>query len=149
MRRELKFNSFEGALAELDQLEKGPVQTTGLWSFYQILIHCAESLEFCVRRYPSEAPWVIRATVGRLAFKELMKMGYFKPGMVNPRAPRKREEGDERSALVRLRKAILDFQVYTGPMATHPFFGKIARQDFEKYQLMHLAHHLGHAQLKA
>jgi hypothetical protein len=149
MRRELKFNSFEEVLNELNQLEKGQVQTTGLWSFYQILTHCSESLEFCVSRYPSEAPWIIRATIGRLAFKEMMKMGYFKPGMVNPRAPQKREEGDEKAALSRIRKAIAAFQAYTGPLATHPFFGKIARQDFEKYHLMHLAHHLGHAQLKA
>src|SRR5437016_3638653 len=108
MRRELKFNSFEDALTELKDLEKGPVQTTGLWSFYQTLTHCAESLEFCVSRYPSEAPWIIRATIGRLAFKEFMKMGYFKPGSPYHHAPLQREEGDEKAALARLKKAIAD-----------------------------------------
>jgi hypothetical protein len=149
MNRHLKFNSFEDALVELENLERGPVETTGLWSFYQILTHCAESLEFCVSRYPGEAPWIIRATIGRLAFKDLMRKGFFRPGTMNPRASKKREEGDEKSAMARLRKAIADFQTYTGPMARHPFYGKIGREDFERLHIFHLAHHLGFAKTKA
>src|SRR5205809_727732 len=67
MRRELRFKNFEEVRAELARLEQGPVETTGVWSYAQILDHCAASLENSMKGLEREMSWWKRNIAGPFA----------------------------------------------------------------------------------
>lgn len=141
-RRKLQFHSLDEVLVELSALDGRPVRTSGRWSFYQILTHLAEALEYSISEYPRAMPFLIRRTIGPMALRHLLKTKEMKAGAPNPNAPRKREEGDEQAAMLRLRTAIASFRAHEGPMAEHPFFGPINKEDYEAVHAHHAALHL-------
>ncbi len=147
MNRNLRFKNLNDAVNELQRLDKGKVVTAKLWSYYQILNHCADSLEFSMSSYPRVMPSFIRKTIGKFFFKKLMKDGYMKPGSPNPGAPKKREEGDVVSALKRLRNSISIFTKYEGPFGIHPIFDELTKSEWEKLHTFHIANHLGFADI--
>lgn len=145
LRRTLQFHSLDDVLVELSALDRAQITTTGKWSFYQILSHLAENIESSISQYPRSMPFVIRRTIGPMALRHLLKTQEMKSGAPNPTAPKQREEGDEKAAMLRLRTAIASFRAYEGPMAEHPFFGPINKEDFEALHAHHAALHLSFA----
>jgi hypothetical protein len=150
MRRELIFRTIGDARAELDRLEKGPVETTGNWSYFQILNHCGKAVEASMRGFKSLKPWYIRRILGPIAFGKLSGRGFIPPGAGAPAKgiTAERVEGDEKAALTNLRKGLDDLEKYGGPWAEHPFFGKLNREKWLHLTAMHLANHLGWAKPK-
>lgn len=140
--RNLRFPTVAEGLAELDRIEKAGARTTGLWSEAQIYEHLAHSFEFSISKYPSLVPAFIRKTLGRLIFARMRSKGFMASGSPNPAAPKVREEGDANAVLKRLRNAIKQFEAYSGPMAEHPFFGKLTKDEFAHLHAMHMANHL-------
>jgi len=149
LRRTLQFHSLDDVLVELSALDRAEITTTGKWSFYQILSHLAENIENSISQYPRSMPFVIRRTIGPMALRHLLKTQEMKSGAPNPTAPKQREEGDEKAAMLRLRTAIASFRAYEGPMAEHPFFGPINKEDFEALHAHHAALHLSFAHPEA
>lgn len=149
LRRALQFHSLDDVLVELSALDRAQITTTGKWSFYQILTHLAENIESSISQYPRSMPFVIRRTIGPMALRHLLKTQEMKSGAPNPTAPKQREEGDEKAAMLRLRTAIASFRAYEGPMAEHPFFGPINKEDFEALHAHHAALHLSFAHPEA
>lgn len=145
LRRTLQFHSLDDVLVELSALDRAQITTTGKWSFYQILSHLAENIESSISQYPRSMPFVIRRTIGPMALRHLLKTQEMKSGAPNPTAPKQREEGDEKAAMLRLRTAIASFRAYEGSMAEHPFFGPINKEDFEALHAHHAALHLSFA----
>ncbi|MCE9597567.1 MAG: DUF1569 domain-containing protein [Spirochaetia bacterium] len=142
--RTLKFDTLDDAVAELKRLERlKNVNTTGKWSFYQILNHCAESIEIPVINPAQRAPWLLRRTIGRLIIKGVWKAGFMKPGIPNPSAPKKREEGDVSLAFKRIYKAIDSMKKAEKFAEEHPFFGHMTHQEWITLQRYHMANHLG------
>lgn len=150
MRRELRFKTLEDARRELSLLEAGPVETTGLWSFYQILTHCAASLENTIKGLRREMSWWKRHVIGPLAYQKIASNGVFPNGIQgNPlTSPAQREEGDEKAALARLRQALNDLEKFEGRFSDHPRLGNLNKKQWTYFHAMHLAHHLGHAKTK-
>jgi len=147
MNRNLRFNSLEDAVAELNRLGKGKVTTMKLWTYFQILTHCADALEFSMSSYPRVMPGIIRKTIGKFFFNRMMKDGYMKAGAPNPSAPKTREEGDEKAALLRLQKALSAFEKFQGPFAIHPVFDELTKDQWAKLHSFHIANHLGFADI--
>lgn len=142
--RSLKFGSLDEALKELKRLEKiKNVKTTGKWSFYQILIHCAESCEIPVVSPDERAPWLIRRTIGRSIIRGVWKAGFMKPGIPNPSAPKERQEGDVKLAFKRIYKAIESLKGAQTLAKEHPFFGPMTPDEWVRLQCYHMANHLG------
>lgn len=145
MRRELRFTDLNDILDEVNRIGSSDVQTVGNWSYYQILSHIAGGIEHSMTSYPRKLPALVRKTVGPLVFRQMMKSGLMKPGNLNPDAPKTREEGDAIAAAQRLRNAVTRFKSYEGPVAEHPFFGTLNKDDYFKLHSIHAAHHLGYA----
>lgn len=135
MRRELRFKTLDDARAELTRLEKGPVETTGNWSYFQILNHCGKAVNASMTRFSSQKSWFIRRLIGPIALKKILKQGFIPPGAGAPvnGVNAERIEGDEKAALSALRKALDDFEKHEGPWAEHPFFGNL---DKKKWTLL-------------
>lgn len=145
LRRDLRLKTLDDVLAELDRLEASNIQTVGKWSFYQILTHVAGALDSSISAYPRLLPGLIRKTIGPLAFRRMLAKGFMDEGSPNPDAPREREEGDAEAAMKQLRSAIARFRKHSGPVAEHPFFGTLTKEDFTTLHAYHASLHLSFA----
>lgn len=149
MRRELRFKNFSDIRQELTNLEKGPVVTTGNWSYFQILEHCRKALEGSMKGIHRKMSWWKMNVKGPLFFRKISRDGFLPTGVVSPlKEPVERVEGDEKSALEGLCKALNEFEKFEGPFSTHPYLGKLNKKQWVRLHAMHLANHLGHAKLK-
>ena len=140
-KRTLRFTGLDDVLTELNGFEPGATQTTGVWSYSQILNHCADELESVVRDV-KPYPWLVRFLFANIARKKFLKAGFYtRP----PFAGRGgfNMEGNERTALIRIKKVIADFKALPGPTVFHPFYGRILKGECEKLIAYHTAHHFG------
>ncbi|MEM7179542.1 MAG: DUF1569 domain-containing protein [Spirochaetota bacterium] len=144
MNRELRFSNFDDAIKELEKLNSSKVKTTGRWSFYQIMNHCAEYIEYSMKGFPYSNLFLFffRIVWGRVKLKKILAQGYIETGQTNPFAPRLREDGDEQKAMQRLKNAIDEFLEYQGEFAVHPEFNKMDRSEWELFHAYYLANHL-------
>ncbi len=147
MRRELRFKNFEEVRAELARLEQGPVETMGVWSYSQILDHCAASLENSMKGLEREMSWWQKYVKGPFAARVTASRGYISAGIKgNPQtALAIRVEGDEKAAMVKLRQALKDFEKFEGKLSLHPRLGKLNKKMWYHFHAMHIANHIGHA----
>ena len=146
MRRELKFRTFDDARKELENLQKGPVETTGHWSYFQILSHLAKATEGSMKGVKREMSWWNRHVKGPLSLQAMWLQGYIPVGIQGP--PAERVEGDEKQALEQLLKALGDFEKFEGVLSDHPRLGSIGKEGFHRFHVLHMANHLGYAKLK-
>ena len=147
-RRDLKLLSLDNIREELQRLTAGPVETTGTWTYYQILTHC---------RYPFIATWNGPLAEGHSPeaaklemLAKLVERGFMRPDLpiILPESAVEGLIGDAREAESLLREAMDQFESYEGPISLHPFFGKLNKAEWTKFLVVHTAHHLGYVKLK-
>ncbi len=150
MRRKLRFKNFDDIRQELTALEKGPVATTGQWSYFQILEHCRKAVEGSMKGLHRDLSWWKRHVTGPIGMVKTAKDGFIPTGIGSPMkgTPVERLEGDEKAALAQLRQALADFEKFEGEFSDHPRFGQLSKKNWFLFHSMHLANHLGHASLK-
>lgn len=150
MRRELRFKNLDDARKELSHLEKGPVVTTGSWSYFQILEHCQKAVEGSMKGVHREMSWWKKNVIGPIGYYKTANTGFLPVGIGSPMkgTPIERLEGDEKTALGQLRQVLDNFEKFKGPLSTHPRLGSLNKKQWLLFHSMHLANHLGHAKLK-
>lgn len=141
MRRELRFKNIDDARAELSRLEKGPVETFGNWSYFQILNHLARATEGSMKGIRREMPWWKRHVYGPIGYWDTVLKGYIQAGIQGPKI--ERVEGDEKAALTQLLKALDDFENHQGPFSDHPRLGTFDKKKWCLFHSFHMANHLG------
>lgn len=144
MVREVRFTSLAQALEELHQLEKRTVRATGTWNLYQVLNHCAQSIEYGMTGFPEMKPAILRHTIGRIALNKFLGQGYMSHNLKDPipGAPLLETEGKLAEAYDRIEKAITSFLAYQGPLHPHFMYDQVPKPDFDKANAMHIANHL-------
>ena len=149
-RRELRFKTFDEIREELARLSQGPLETTGKWSYFQILDHCAMSLENTMKGLERPMSWWRRNISGPMAARKIAAVGFLPVGIKgNPQTTAdQRIEGDEKAALTRLYKAVEDFEKFEGKLSVHPRMGRLNKKLWMHFHAMHMANHLGYAKLK-
>ena len=150
MRRELKFRTFEDVRNELSRLGPGPVETTGLWSYHQILTHCAMGFENSMKGLKREMSWWKKHVSGPLLFQGMVIKGSIPVGIKgNPQTTfSERIEGDVKTALARLLQVMADFEKFDGNLSIHPRVGKLSKKNWIRFHALHLANHLGYTKQK-
>jgi hypothetical protein len=150
MRRELRFKNFADIRQELANLEKGPVVTTGHWTYFQILEHCRKALEGSMKGIKREMSWWKKHVMGPIGMRKTLRDGFIPTGIGSPMkgTPVERVEGDEKAAMAQLHKAMEEFEKFEGTLSEHPRFGPMSKKNWVSFHSMHLANHLGHAKLK-
>jgi hypothetical protein len=138
-KRNLKFTGLDDILRDISPRKPGSTETTGVWSYSQILNHCSDELESVIRDV-KPYPWILRFLFVDHFRKKFLKDGFY---TLPPFAGRKgfNMEGNERTALIRIRELIDDFKNLPGPMVFHPFYGRIPKVECEKLLAFHAAHH--------
>ena len=138
-RRTLRFDNYEELLAEIQRLAPDH-RTLGRWSLAQICHHLADTQDFSINNPEPgiKTTRLYRTTVGRIALLVLLWFQYIPEGQGNLPGP---EAPDLTVALARLRKTVA--AVSTQPMtAVHPIFGRLTREHWRRFHLIHAAHHL-------
>jgi Protein of unknown function (DUF1569) len=135
--------SLDEARAALTALDLARLKVTGPWSVGQVLIHCAQSIEYSISGFPRNKPWLFRATVGKLALGVFLRRGYLGHDLAAaiPGAPVP-ELGEAADALKRLLSAITTFQSHPGPFAPHFAYGPVEKSRYDRVQALHIADHL-------
>jgi len=145
MDKKLRFNNLEDTITELKKMETARKITSNTnWSWFQILNHCAQSIEYSLTGYPENKPALFRITVGKIASTVFSSRGYMSHDLNAPipSATAIPREGDEKEAMLRLYKAIEDFKNFSGELKIHFAYGELSKPDYEKAHAMHIANHL-------
>jgi hypothetical protein len=143
MNRELRLHTLDEALEELERLEKGGVATLGIWSYYQILRHLADHIDFSISGFPFVRSRFIREKIGPTLFRQMVSSGHMPAGFRSLTPETTRIEGDAKSEMRRLKSEIQRFMSHTGPFADHPLFGRLTREEWNMLHSYHIANHLG------
>ncbi len=145
MDRKIRLANLEDALKELKKLETAKeIAPNGEWSWFQILNHCAQSIEYSLTGYPENKPAIFRMTAGKIASSIFSSRGYMSHDLNAPipKAPEISKVGDEKEAMLRLYKAIEDFKNFSGELKMHFAYGELSKPDYDQAHAMHIANHL-------
>jgi hypothetical protein len=144
-RRPLTYSSLDQIMPDVDRLMSDRYKTVGNWSLGQICNHLSGAVTASVQGFGFKAPWILRMTLAPIAWRQIMKSGEMQEGF-------KREEKympklglDDRAEVEALRASLRLLAAHTGPLAPHPFFGKLSREEWERLHCLHSALHLSFA----
>ncbi len=144
MNRNLRFGNLEDVEKELKKLENSQVEASGFLTYYQILNHSADHIYFSMMGFPGRNwPFFVRKTYGKYKLSQIMEEGYIQPDSPLPYAPKDSENGNEASAMDKLKNAIVDFSSYEGSLCVHPFYDTLTKELWEKLHSMYIANLLG------
>jgi hypothetical protein len=129
--------SFDDVLARLEGLEDRPGRG---WA----LAHCAQSIEYSVRGFPTQKSALFQRTIGRFVLGRFLKRGQMSHDLeaAIPGAPGLDRDTPLAEGGRRLREAIALFRGHPGPFAPHFAYGAVDRAGYESVQSMHVANHL-------
>lgn len=141
-KRELKFNSLDEVLADIDQLHSRGYEKAGQWDLAQICWHLSVFVRGAVEGFELQAPWIIRVLLGRRMLKKILSGQVMKEGIEIPDVFRPGEELDEAAEIATFKELIERFKKAE---VLHPsgFFGKLTRDQWTQLTLHHCGHHLG------
>ncbi|MBK8394851.1 MAG: DUF1569 domain-containing protein [Leptospiraceae bacterium] len=141
--RKCVFTDFVQVLEQIEVLEKTQfVETTGVWSFYQILRHCTEHIQFSMTQFPYTYNPFLRKTVGKYLLAKILDRGYMMPDGYSGQIETVRIEGDDKLALSQLKSAIYAFRKFHRDFAIHPLYDEMDKPTWEKFHSIHIANHL-------
>ncbi len=141
-RRPLQFATLDEVMPEVDRLIERGHTTVGKWTLGQICNHLAGALTKSVEGIPFRAPWILRKTIAPFFLRRLLRTGRMPEGFRLPESALPKPGLDARAEAETLRAALRFYAAHTGPMASHPFFGAIGRETWDRIHLIHCAHHL-------
>ncbi len=141
-RREIRYANLDELLAEAQRLATGPHHVIGNWTYAQILDHLAEAFTGSIDGFSFKAPWPMRIVAGLFMKKKFLRDGLPAGFAVPPKAANLMP-GDvtEEESLEKLRQAIERLKS-TDQRSTHPFFGKLSREESDEFQLRHAELHM-------
>jgi hypothetical protein len=142
-RRSIEFTTLDEVRADIEALAAGSYVTVGNWSFAQILDHLGSSLIASIDGFPFKASWFVRWFVAPMIKNSIltnqMKPGFKLPKKFSSYLPSEECTMDE--ALPKVLAAIKRFDDEI-PVADHPFFGKMASEEWMNLHVRHAELHM-------
>lgn len=142
-RRSVHYNTLDDLLKDVNTVFSGNFETVGNWTAGQILSHLATGLEVAVQGADFRAPLWLRlfARLMRKSFiQKPMKPGFKLSGKAAERFT-PAENATVEEGLRRIREAIARAKT-TQERPTHPFLGKLSKEDSDQFQLRHCELHM-------
>mgnify|MGYP005990014259 CR=1 FL=1 len=137
------------ALMTLDRLKENNPVANGEWNLYQVLIHCAQSVEYSMLGYPEHKSSLFKNTAGKAAFSLFSAKGKMSHALneVIPGAPVFADQENVNDAVERFKKSLIDFKEYDGVLAPHFAYGELTKVQYEAAHVMHCNDHLQEIEL--
>jgi Protein of unknown function (DUF1569) len=142
-RRTLSFGSFDEVMPDVERLLDGHY-TVGDWSLAQICQHLSMAMRRVVD-LPASTPSDPSLWLGEEEKRAVFASGKIPEGMPGPPAVMPTETRGEREEAEGLRQAIAHYGASAGPVIPHRFFGPLTKAEWDRLQLIHVAHHLSFA----
>lgn len=136
--------TMDAAIDLLDQMATNRPVTRGEWNLSQILIHCAQSVEYSMDGFPEHKSDLFKHTVGSLAFSAFSAKGEMTHGLSEaiPGAPAIDRGEDVSAAWQRFRDSMVRFKNHQGSLAPHFAYGALSKVEYEQAHAMHFYNHL-------
>lgn len=147
--RDLSFASFDEVRSELDRLRRTGYDRAGEWDLAQICDHLHFFMSGTLDGHRFKVPWLLKALLGRIVLKRILRQRRMKPGVFTPQKPLPSPGGDEAAAVSNFKNTINRFESYRGEYVDSPFFGHLTPDQWRELHLIHAAHHLAHLIPKA
>ncbi len=139
-RRTLRFQTADEIMPDVERLLAGH-RTVGHWSLGQICNHLANTMRRVIDM-PASTPQDPSQWVSEERKQEIFASGMLPEGIPAPPQVLPTETTDDRAEAENLRQAIAYFQASPGPVVPHRILGPLSREEWERLQLIHCAHHL-------
>ena len=139
-RRTLRYASFDEVMPDVERLLGGH-ETVGRWTLAQICRHLADVL----RRHvdlPATTRFDPSDRVSEGQKRRMLEDGILPEGIPGPPGVVPGETRGEREEAEGLRAAIAHYRASPGPAIAHRIFGPLTREEWDRFELVHLAHHL-------
>jgi hypothetical protein len=140
-RRTLTFTRLDEVMPDLDRLLEGH-RLAGQWSLGQICNHLSGAIQGSVEGFPFRAPWPVRKLIAPVFKRTIFRSGRMSEGAPLPKNALPKPDLDDRAEAEALRAALRLYAAHTGPMADHPFFERLSRDEWTRLHCIHCAHHL-------
>jgi Protein of unknown function (DUF1569) len=142
-RRTLKFTSIDEIMPDVERLLEGHT-TVGTWSLAQICRHLSTAMRRIVD-LPASTPYDTSQFVSEERKREVLSSGLLPEGMPAPQVIQPTETLSEREEADGLRAALAYYRASSGPVVPHRIFGPLTKDEWDRLQLIHCAHHLSFA----
>jgi hypothetical protein len=142
-RRTLRYESFDEVMPDVERLLAGH-RTVGSWSLARICNHLAAVL----RRHvdlPASAVFDPGDRVSEEQKRLVFETGVLPEGIGAPPGVVAEAVGGEREEAEGLRAAMAYYRASPGPAIPHRILGPLTREEWDRFELIHLAHHLSFA----
>jgi Protein of unknown function (DUF1569) len=139
-----KVRSLSGALDWLDTLAKSAApRSTGVWPLAAVLEHLAQSVEMSMTGFPEPTSVLFQNTVGAAAFAIFKWRGKMSHALNDaiPGAPGLTMTESWQASALRLQKAIVAFESFSGALKPHFAYGNLNKRDFAQAHVLHIANH--------
>jgi Protein of unknown function (DUF1569) len=142
-RRTISYNTIDEVMPDVERLMGGHT-TVGSWSLAQICCHLATVMRRVVD-LPASTPHDSSRWVGEEQKREVFESGMLPEGLPGPAEVIPTETRGEREEAEGLRQAIVYYKASAGPVIPHRLFGPLSKAEWDRLQLIHVAHHLSFA----
>lgn len=132
----------EALRAELAALDGRHLVARGRWPVAEILVHCAQSIEYSLSAYPRLKPWLVRRLIGPRVLAGFRHQGRMHHDLAAPvpGAPALTDT-DTTAALHRLIAALDAFSIHPGPWPEHLAYGHMDRAAYAEAHRLHVLNH--------
>jgi hypothetical protein len=142
-RRTLRYKSLDEVMPDVERLLEGH-STVGQWSLAQICRHLATVMRRVVDM-PASTPQDPSQWVGEEQKRQVLDSGMLPEGLPGPPQLMPTETLGEHEEAEGLRQAIAHYKASAGPVIPHRIFGPLTKDEWDRLQLIHVAHHLSFA----
>ncbi|MDR3618084.1 MAG: DUF1569 domain-containing protein [Paludisphaera borealis] len=142
-RRTIRYGSLDEVMPDVERLLEGHT-TVGAWSLAQICRHLATVARRVVD-LPASTPSDPSQWVGEDQKRQVLESGVIPEGLPGPPEIMPVDTLGEGEEAEGLRQAIAHYRASAGPVIPHRLFGPLTKAEWDKLQLVHLAHHLSFA----
>ena len=147
-RRHLTFASLDAVVRDVEELAAKGYEKTGNWDLAQMCNHLVEWIKYPLDGYPKiplfirPVVWLMKVTVGKRTGRALIEGRGMKPGTQT--LPQTVFPGgqDEAAAVANYKAVVERWKAHTGPLHVSPLFGTLTRDEWNRAQCGHAAHHL-------
>lgn len=136
--------TIDASLRRLDDLMEKNIITLGDWNLAQILVHCAQSVEFSMTGFPEQKSALFKRTLGSAALAVFTARGAMAHSLNEPipGAPLIAADEDIDYAYNRFQASMVAFKRHSGQLAQHFAYGSLTKPEYEKAHAMHFYNHL-------
>jgi hypothetical protein len=139
-RRPLSFDNFDQIMPDVERL-LGGCSTVGNWSLALICRHLSAALRGTAD-LPATTPQDPSLWISEELRRQIFESGQLLEGYAAPPAMVPEDAPCKKSAAEGLRQSIAYYRASDGPLIPHLYIGPLTKVGWDRFHLIHAAHHL-------